>query len=359
MSLIPSAMPSLVWEGPRRMVLRETPLPALLPDEVLIRVAYAGICGSELSGYLGHNALRVPPLVMGHEFSGEVAALGDGALELSPALAPGMAVTANPMVYCGNCEACRQGLNHLCASRRLVGAHRPGAFAGYTTVPAWMVLPLPEKVGLREGALSEPVACAVRAAGWAGELRGETFLVVGAGAIGLLTLQVLLLRGAARVFIADTDEQRLAAGRDLGGEALDPRAVNVVKTVREETGGRGAAAAVDAVGKAVTREQCIAAVRSAGTVVLTGLHEEASVLPVADVIRREITLRGSFAYTPADFEEAVSLLAREAVRLAPWIVEAPLAEGADWFERLCAENPGGSAASLGAVAKVLLKPREG
>jgi threonine dehydrogenase-like Zn-dependent dehydrogenase len=212
-----------------------------------------------------------------------------------------------------------------------------------------MVVTLTEQVGLREGSLSEPAACGVRAAGWAGEINGETVLVVGAGTIGLLTLQVLLLRGAKRVFIADTDPQRLAAGKALGGEALDPSAVSVVKTVREATGGRGAAAAVDAVGKAVTREQCIAAVRSSGTVVLTGLHEETSGLPVADVIRREITLRGSFAYTPADFNEAVDLLARKKVHLDPWIVEAPLAEGGAWFERLCAENPG-------AVAKVLLRP---
>jgi threonine dehydrogenase-like Zn-dependent dehydrogenase len=127
--------------------------------------------------------------------------------------------------------------------------------------------------------------------------------------------------------------------------------LNVVKAVREATSGRGVVAAVDAVGKAVTREQCIAAARSAGTVVLTGLHEETSVLPVADVIRREITLRGSFAYTPADFAEAVDLLARKQVRLDPWIVEAPLADGGDWFKRLCAENPG-------RVAKVLLKPQE-
>ena len=351
MSSISEKMPSLVWEAPHRMVMHEVPPPVPQPEEVLVRVAYVGICGSELSGYEGHNALRVPPLVMGHEFSGEVAALGERALERNPSLALGMAVTANPMVYCGTCEACLQGRNHLCSNRRLVGAHRPGAFAGYTTVPAWMLVALPGQVGLREGALSEPVACAVRAAGWAGDIRGETVLVVGAGTIGLLTLQVLLLRGAKQVFIADTDPQRLAAGKALGGLAVNPREVNVAAAVREATGGRGAVTAVDAVGKAVTREQCVAAARASGTVVLTGLHEETSSLPVADVIRREITLRGSFCYTPADFAEAVGLLARKQIYLDPWIVEAPLAEGGAWFERLCAENPG-------KVAKVLLNPRE-
>lgn len=342
-------MQALVWEAPRVMALREKEIPQPQAEEVLVKVAFVGICGSELSGYLGHNALRVPPLVMGHEFSGEIVALGERALERNPALAVGQRVTANPMVYCGVCEMCRAGLNHLCANRRLIGAHRPGAFAQYTTVPVWMVQPLPAGLGLREGALTEPAACGVRTAAWAGAAAGETVLVMGAGAIGLLTLQALRLAGAARVFIADTDPQRLAAGAALGGEPLDPRAQNVAKTVREATSGKGAAAAVDAVGKAVTREQCISAVRAAGTVVLCGLHEESSVVPVADVIRREITLRGSFCYTPADFASAAGLLAGARVALDPWIVEAPLGEGGAWFERLCAENPGG-------VAKVLLKP---
>jgi 2-desacetyl-2-hydroxyethyl bacteriochlorophyllide A dehydrogenase len=346
---LPEMMKALVWEAPHVMALRETQVPQPQADEALVKVTYVGICGSELSGYLGHNALRVPPLVMGHEFSGEIVALGEHALERNPALALGQLVTANPMVYCGSCDFCRQGQNHLCPNRRLIGAHRPGAFAEYTTVPAWMVQPLPAALGLREGALTEPAACGVRTAAWVGEAKGETILVVGAGAIGLLTLQALLLAGAGKVFIVDTDPQRLAAGAALGGEALDPREVNVVKTVREATGGKGASAAVDAVGKAVTRDQCIAAVRATGTVVLSGLHEESSLVPVADVIRREITLRGSFCYTPRDFAAAAGLLAAARMHLDPWIVEAPLGEGGAWFERLSSENPGG-------VAKVLLRP---
>lgn len=349
MTSIPEKMHSLVWEAPHKMVMHDVVPPVFQPEEVLIQVAYAGICGSELSGYLGHNALRIPPLVMGHEFSGEIAALGERALERNPHLSLGQAVTANPMVYCGACEYCKEGLNQLCTNRRLIGAHRPGAFAGFTAVPAWMIVPLPGPLGLRAGALTEPVACGVRAAHWTGAAHGETVLVVGAGTIGLLTLQTLLLAGIGRVFITDTDPDRLAAGKALGGEALDPRQVNVVKTVRDATGGRGAAAAIDAVGKAITREQCISSTRAGGTVVLSGLHEETSSMPVADIIRREITLHGSFCYTPSDFQEAVSLLAQGKVNLDPWIVEAPLADGGPWFERLSAENPGG-------VAKVLLRP---
>src|SRR5919201_2526393 len=116
-------MKALVWEAPRQMAMREQPEPSPGAGEVLIKVAYAGICGSELSGYLGHNVLRVPPLVMGHEFAGEVVALGAHAGARESALREGQAVTVNPLTYCGRCEFCEQGLNQLCVSRRLIGGN--------------------------------------------------------------------------------------------------------------------------------------------------------------------------------------------------------------------------------------------
>ncbi len=341
-------MKALVWEAPRSMVLREQPMPAVEPGEALIKVGYVGICGSELSGYLGHNALRVPPLVMGHELAGEIVALGDRALERNPSLAEGQQITVNPMGFCGSCEFCQQGLRQLCINRRLIGAHRPGAFAEYIAVPAEQVIPLPAGLSLRLGAFSEPVACGVRIVELAGRVEGENVLVIGAGPIGLLALQILHLRGAARVFIVDLDAARLAIGQALGGEALDPKTVEVVRTVREATNGRGVAVSVDAVGAAQTRAQCVAATRSTGTVVLCGLHEETSAMPIADIIRREMVLRGSFCYTFDNFAEATELLARGKVRLDPWVVEAPLADGDKWFDRLI-DAPGD-------VAKVLLIP---
>jgi threonine dehydrogenase-like Zn-dependent dehydrogenase len=328
------------------MVLREQAVPEPKDGEVVIRVAYAGICGSELSGYLGHNALRVPPLVMGHEFAGEIAALGPAAE--AHGLALGHLVTVNPLTSCGRCGYCARGLNHLCPERKLIGAHRPGAYAEYVAVPAETVVPLPAGVSLRTGALAEPAAVAVRIGELAGPLAGEGALVVGAGPIGLLALQVLRAHGAERVFIADLDEARLAMGAELGGEPIDPRTADVTKAVRAATDGQGVPVAVDAVGAAPTRAACIGGVQSGGTVILTGLHEESSVMPAADIIRREVIVRGAFAYTLANFADAVTLLAGGALRLDPWIVEAPLADGGRWFDRLIG--------APGAVAKVLLVP---
>jgi len=329
------------------MQLREQAVPQAGPNEVVVKVAYAGICGSELSGYLGHNSLRVPPLVMGHEFAGTIEALGSDVQAGASRLAQGQAVTVNPLASCGTCAYCTSGSSHLCAKRVLVGAHRPGAYAEYVSVPAELAMPLPQGMSLRIGALAEPVAVGVRIGEMAGDVAGHDVLVIGAGPIGLLALQVLQARGAARVFIADRDAERLAMGAALGGEAIDAREQDTAQAVREATD-TGVAVAVDAVGTAVTRRQCVAALRSAGTLVLSGLHEEASAMPAAEIIRRELVVRGSFAYSPANFGEAVRLLAAGAVRLDPWIVEAPLADGGQWFERLI-DAPGN-------VSKVLLIP---
>ena len=305
-------MKALVWEAPRVMMVREKEMPAIGAGEALVKVAYAGICGSELSGYLGHNALRVPPLVMGHEFAGEIVALGADAQARNPALdmSPGQVVTVNPLAYCGQCEYCRCGLNHLCASRKLLGAHRPGAYAEYVSVPAELVLPLPQNVPTRMGALTEPVAVAVRIAEMVGAVADEDVFIAGAGPIGLLALQTLRANGARRVFISDLEPARLAMAEALGGEPLNAREVDVVKHIREATSGRGVAASVDAVGTAVTRAQCVSATCAAGTMILTGLHEETSVMPAADIIRREIVVRGAFAYSPANFADALARLSR-------------------------------------------------
>ncbi len=341
-------MQALVWEAPSRMVMHEVEKPIPGKGEVLIEVAFAGICGSELSGYLGHSALRVPPLVMGHEFSGKIAQLGPDIDRAKIGLRIGQEVTVNPLSQCGECSYCRRGDSHLCPHRRVLGAHGPGAYATYVTTPVVQVTPLPMGLSLRDGALTEPVACAVRIGEMAGDVSGKDCLIIGAGPIGLLTMQILLFNGATRVFMADLSPERSAMAEELGGTVIDPRSADVVETVRAQTGGRGVAVSVDAVGLAITRSQCVAATRSGGTMILSGLHQEVSEMPAADIIRREIVVRGSFAYAPRNFARALDLLDQGVVGLDPWIVEAPLRDGGAWFDRLL-DEPGN-------VSKVLLTP---
>ncbi len=340
-------MKSLVWEAPRVMALRDTPAPSLAAGEVLIRVAYGGICGSELSGYLGHNSLRVPPLVMGHEFSGEIVEMGEVAGSINSSLGVGDYVTVNPLYCTEESIWQKRGLDHLCPSRRLIGAHRPGAYAEFVAVPAQTVTRLPAGMSLRTGSMTEPTACGVRIGELAGDVSGQACLIIGAGPIGLLALQALQLKGAKEVYIADLDPERLAMGAALGGIPLAPRSADVVQTIKEATRD-GVSVAVDAVGAAVTRRQCVSATQPTGMVILSGLHEEVSEMPAADIIRREIVVRGSFSYSPANFAAALGVLERGEMVLDPWIVEAPLADGGAWFDRLI-DAPGN-------VSKVLLRP---
>ena len=341
-------MQALVWTAPEKMEMQQQPDPSPTADEVVIRVAFAGICGSELSGFLGHNALRTPPLVMGHEFAGEIVEVGRDVT----GLVIGDAVTVNPLTYCGQCRTCHMGLTQLCPERRLVGAHRPGAFAEYVSSPAFVTHKLPDGMSLRSGALTEPVGVGVRIGRLAGDVAGESALIIGAGPIGLLALQALQLAGAERIFIADLDPERLAMGGELGGITISPsatgQAADVVEIVKDATAGDGVAVSIDAVGTGGTRTQCVAATRNAGTMILSGLHEETSPMPAAAIIRQELTVRGSFAYGAADFADGLEQLHAGNYRLDPWIVEAPLAEGGDWFHRLI-RSPGN-------VSKVLLVP---
>lgn len=339
-------MKALVYEGPRELHLRDLPTPKLAADEVLVRIAFSGICGSELSAYLGHNSLRKPPLVMGHEFSGEIAVLGDTALQFNPDLHVGQRVTASPLSYCGNCRTCLSGRQNLCAHRQLLGAHRPGSYAEFVAVPARLVYPLPDNLSLEQAALTEPLACTLRAAQLGTYNPTDQALVIGLGPIGLLSIQVLQAYGVRQIVASDTDSHRRAIAESLGVTTLDPREANLVHVVHEQTNGRGADLVIEAVGMAATRRQSVDAVAAGGRVVLIGLHEEESMIPINIVIRREIQLFGSFSYMPNNVAQALDWLTAGRITLDPWLVKAPLDEGPAWFERLLS--------GPGPIAKVLL-----
>jgi threonine dehydrogenase-like Zn-dependent dehydrogenase len=338
-------MKALVYEGPRIMHIRKQPIPQPGPHEVLIRVVYTGICGSELSGYLGQNTLRRPPLVMGHEFSGVIERTGSA---VRPELAAGTRVTVNPLISCYHCDYCLQGKQQLCRNRGLLGAKFPGSFAEYVLVPEQAVIPLPSSMSMEDGALVEPLACAVRAAELAEPGPSDTVLIVGMGPIGLFTLQALKIHGVRRIVAVDKHRARLGIAQRLGAIPLDASRDDPVRFVSELTGGVGAAIAVDAVGAEITRTQCVKAAAPGGRVVLAGLHEGESRLPINDMIRSEIRVSGSFAYSAANFAEALQWLADGRVALNEWLVKEPLEKGAECFERLL-RDPGDA-------AKILLVP---
>ncbi len=336
-------MKALVYEAPRVMSLRDVERPAPGPGEVLLQVAYSGICGSELSGFLGQNSLRTPPLIFGHELSGSVAETGPA----TAGVEVGARVTVNPLVSCGRCEYCVTARQQLCRDRLLLGASLPGSNAEYVVVPAASLEAVPDGLELSDASMAEPAACAVHAVGLSGIRAGESALVIGAGPIGLFIVQVLLAHGVTRVLVADRSPERRRFAADLGAIVVRDGDADLVADVRAETRGSGVRVAFDAAGTAATRGNCVAATAPGGKVMLIGLHTDLTSLPVNDLIRSEIALHGVFAYDPSAFRTAVAWLADGRLGLRDGVVEADLESGPGWYERLVDGDP---------AAKVLLRP---
>lgn len=347
-------MEALVWTAPRAMEIQTVPVPTPGAGELLLAVTAVGICGSELSGYLGHNSLRVPPLIMGHEFSGEVVEPGTGLLAGGTRPQVGQRVTVNPLLSCGACDMCALGLPNVCRSRQLLGAHRAGGFTGYVAVAAAQCTLLPQGMSDVAGALAEPLACAVRAvkhAQWDG---GGPLLILGAGTIGLCCLAAARAGGPGAIVVSDVMDARLHVAAAWGATTIvNGRSPDAEPHLRQALGsGQGpgtAAAVIDAVGSDTTRALALRLVRPGGRIVYIGLHDEASPLAANYLVRQEISIQGSFAYTPADFAEAIDLLAAGTVTpAAAWVEERPLAAGPQVFAGLV----DGSIA----IPKVILRP---
>ena len=325
----------------RYMQLEMAELPETKPEagEVLIRVAACGICGSDVHGYDGSSGRRVPPIVMGHEGAGTVAALGDGVTDF----AAGDRVTFDSTVYCGTCPPCRRGEINLCDNRQVLGVscaeyRRAGAFAEYVAVPSRIVYRLPDGLSFAEAAMLEAAAVAVHAVSLAQFLPESTGLVVGAGMIGLLAAQALRAAGCSRVFVADVDGSRLKLAQDLGAVVLSAE-TDVAAQVLQLTGGAGADAVVEAVGRTETVTASVESVRKGGTVVLVGNISPDVTIPLQKVVTRQIRLQGSCA-SAGEYPRAMGLLASGAIQVKPLITAiAPLSEGPQWFARLHARAP--------------------
>ncbi len=310
-------MKTLTWTAPNVMAIREAREPELVPGWVLLQVGGAAICGSEIAGYLGHNELRHPPLIMGHEFSGTVARLGEGVTQL----AVGEVVTANPLVSCGQCRHCRQGNRQRCLSRRIIGIDFPGAFAEWVAVPASQCYPIGDIV---DGALVEPYACGVRAVGLAQVEIGDEAMVIGAGIIGLMVMRILRRAGASRVVAVDTNVHRLELAQEWGAtDTLTPDRIN------HEAMGQRLDRVIDAVGFSDTRALSVKVLRRGGCAVWIGLHENPTGLAGNAVVRDEIDIRGSFCYTDSEFQRAVDLVnAGQAFpQSRDWLDIRPLEDG--------------------------------
>jgi len=320
-------MKAVIWQGPERMEVAERPEPAAPgPGEVVLRPGAVGICGSEVEGYLGHMGNRVPPLVMGHEFAGEVVAAGPDAEEWLGARA-----TVNPIAGCGHCRVCQAGQENLCAQRTLIGVHHDGAFADLVRAPAANLRALPEELDIRAGALTEPLANGVHAVrlGLDGQ-EARSAVVIGAGTIGLVTLQAALLSELEQVAVIEPQDARRERAQSLGAHAVHADG----EAARAAADELGADLVIDAVGAQATRAMAIELVRPGGRVVCIGLAADETTLGFHAIVRGQIAILGSYAYTMADFERALELLTGGFASLGELAPVLALEQGPESFARL-------------------------
>jgi L-iditol 2-dehydrogenase len=343
-------MRALLLSEYNHLAVAELPVPEPGEGEILVRVAACGICGSDVHGYDGTSGRRIPPIVMGHEAAGYVESVGRGV----EGFKPGDRITFDSTVYCGACEFCHRGEVNLCDNRQVVGVscgdyRRAGAFAEYVSVPQRICYHLPEGLAFQEAAMLEAVAVALHAVHVSEMKGGETTLVIGAGMIGLLTLQAAKALGAGEVMIADIDATRLERAKSLGAkETLLLSGDALVKEVLARTGGKGVDLVLEAVGREETIAASIASVRKGGTVTLIGNITPQVKISLQAVVSRQIRLQGSCA-SSGEYPEAMELLAAGKIKVKPLITAvAPLGDGPQWFDRLHSGEPN--------LMKVVLDP---
>lgn len=343
-------MKVLLLKAYQELEYTDFPMPEVGAGEVLVEVNACGICGSDVHGYDGSSGRRIPPLVMGHELSGVIAEVGKAVENWSP----GERVTCDSTEYCGKCHFCRRGEINLCDNRRVLGVSIPeyrrhGGFAEYIALPEHILYRLPDAVSFSQGAMVEPLSIAMHAAAITPLQVNDTVVVVGAGLIGLLLVQVLRAAGCGQIIALDIDQDRLNQACDLGADlGLRTDQPGYQDVILERSHGRGAARAFEVVGINATFKAALESVRKGGSLTLVGNISPNVELALQAVVTREISLFGSCA-SQGEYQACLEMIARGKIDVEALIsAKAPLSQGADWFKRLYAREPG--------LMKVLLEP---
>jgi threonine dehydrogenase-like Zn-dependent dehydrogenase len=308
-------MRALVYTAPRQMTFKELARPRPPAGECEIAVTTAGICGSDLSGFLGRSRHRTPPLVMGHELVGR-----------SPG---GRRVVANPLIGCGQCAACLNGEQNLCSDFRLLGMDQTsGCHAEFVAVPQSHVYEIPDHLTDARAVLTEPLANIVHLFRIAAPPPNFRMGIVGGGTMGSMALLMARRMEAREILVEDVSVVRLETARQMGATL----AVNAGDEQGRSFAGYGLDLVLDACGASAARQRAFDLCRPGGMVVLLGMGQARSEIDFAASIRKEHRVVMSFAYTPADFERALQLLVDGEIDLSPWTAELPLEEGQKAFE---------------------------
>ncbi|HZQ36392.1 MAG TPA: alcohol dehydrogenase catalytic domain-containing protein [Dehalococcoidia bacterium] len=343
-------MRAAIYRGPGVIEIGDRPAPLPGAGEVLLKVEFCGICGTDLheyeSGKLFYGPERPADTVFGHEFSARVVALGPQA----GGVAPGDLVTVNPAENCQECSFCLAGDEQLCQRPRgALGYARPGGLAEFTVAAVRRCVPLPPGTPADRAALSEPLAVALHAVNRAAPRPDETALVTGAGPIGQLTILALRQAGVERIIISEPAAGRRERARKLGvAGALDPSSENVGAVLKELTGGRGADLAFECVGIAASLDSCFAATRRGGRIVIAGVFQQPYPVNFARFTLAEHMLIGSLGYRE-EFAQAAALIGANTIDVSPVISHrVPLESAPAAFAAIVRDR--------GAYEKVLVQP---
>ncbi|MGE5588473.1 MAG: zinc-dependent alcohol dehydrogenase [Clostridia bacterium] len=299
-----------VLYGPRDLRLENRPEPVLGDRDVLIRVRTAGLCGSDFHRYMGHR--QIPgPLVLGHEFSGDVACVGKSVKRFKP----GDRATVQPNFGCGECGMCRSGRENLCQERLGLSVNIDGCFADYVAVPEGYAWHVPQGLSYGQAAIVEPLAVAVRAVKRARVTPGDTVAILGAGPVGLLALQVAKASGAFVVAV-DVIAWKLELARKLGANAtISGNREDLLTALGEATEKKGAGVVIETAGVPSTVELALRLVAPGGRVILVGLAQTAAEVVPAQIVSSEVEVLGSYIYTHDEFGTALTLADRKIVNV--------------------------------------------
>jgi 2-desacetyl-2-hydroxyethyl bacteriochlorophyllide A dehydrogenase len=324
-----TTMRALVYTSPRTLSVEDWPRPYAESGEVEIAVSTAGICGSDVTGFLGRSRRRKPPLILGHELVGRTGT--------------GRRVVADPLMTCGRCAECVSGRGNLCRNLRLLGMDRTeGCFAEYVILPQGQVHTVPDQLDDARAILAEPLANVVHLFSLAALRPGIRLGIVGAGTMGSMVLQMAVRLGVREVLVEEVNEPRRAAAEKMGGTLV----VNPGSEARSFAGS-GLDIVVDACGTDEARQEAFDLCRPGGTVVLLGMAKERSEINFTASIRNEHRVLMSFGYTKEDFARSLDLLTAGVIDLRPWTAQMALEEGQTAFERM--------ACSRGDTLKMVLR----
>ena len=298
-------MKSIIYSGAQDVRVEEKSLPEIGPGEVLIKVAYVGVCGSDMNIYQGVHPRAKAPLVMGHEFSGTIVAG-------HPTLPEGTPVTVYPLLSCGHCEPCLNGYAHVCNTLKLIGIDCDGAMAQYVKVPADKVMEIPKTLSLKLGAFLEPLAVGVHAVRRSGYKPGDRAVVFGAGPIGLCVASCLKYFGA-QVIVVEANPYRLGVAQKLGCTTIDAANESISDKVKEYTAGLNADFAFDCAAHPSVQNHLMNVLKVQGTAVIVGSYKKPPEVDLLKVEFKELTMIGIRVYERRDFEIATEMLQSGAI----------------------------------------------